>query len=108
MGPLHQIHTYPLWVGLPQIKLVKAQFSKGPGKMYSLKQAMLCLSLIPDMLSLGSRSHALYFQHFFFIMGLFRISILKLTLGRLRANHRVPFKFLKSFSNQWVRRMSWP
>lgn len=45
MGPLHPIHTYPLWVGLPQIKLVEAQFSKGPGKMYSLKQAMLCLSL---------------------------------------------------------------
>ena len=39
MAPLHLIHTYPLWVGLPQKKLVEAQFSKGPGKIYSLKQA---------------------------------------------------------------------
>ena len=91
MGPLHPIHTYPLWIGLPQIKLVEAQFSKGPGKMYSLKQAMLCLSLIPDMLlSLGSRSHASYLL---MLRGLFCMSILELTLGWLRANHRVSFKF---------------
>ena len=46
MGPLHLIHTYPRWVGLPQKKLVEAQFSKGPGKIYSLKQAM-CESFEP-------------------------------------------------------------
>ena len=40
MGPLHLIHTYPRWVGLPPKKLVEAQFSKGPGKIYSLKQAI--------------------------------------------------------------------
>ena len=46
MGPLHLIHTYPRWVGLPQKKLVEAQFSKGPGKIYSLKQAT-CESFEP-------------------------------------------------------------